>query len=103
MVIIEQTKHYSGTMKLRENVFLGIQKCRGVFIPRLAIGAQRSWVRGVSCDLKVMGSSCKISHWKQVRSPAIHPSGAALPCTLRMRDALCTGLPFSHLGSSNLS
>ena len=32
-------------------------------------------IRGVPYDLKVMASSCEISHGKEVRPPTIHPSG----------------------------
>jgi len=38
-------------------------------------GSLGTLVRGVSCDLKVTGSSCEIGHWKQVRPPTIHPLG----------------------------
>ena len=56
-------------------------------------GSLGTLVRGVSCNLKVTGSSRGIGHWKQVRPPTIHPLGCGPSRTLRMRDALCTGLP----------
>ena len=37
-------------------------------------GSLGTLVRGVSCDLKVTGSSRGIGHWKQVRPLIIYPS-----------------------------
>jgi len=38
-------------------------------------GSFGTLVRGVPCDLKVMGSSRGIGNWKQVKPSTIHPSG----------------------------
>jgi len=53
--------------------YLKLKKCSCL---KGSLGAS---LRGVSCDLKVAGSSGKIDHCKQVRPPIIHLPGCG-PC-----------------------